>query len=113
MNSDDDDMELLSYLNTNNKLAKSEAPENTKQHPPRKRMRISAENSENSTMKRAAKGNVENQGQSRVEIPSLFNVHSVSKHDSYLELTLKELLHSSDDDEELAALTNCYLYDSW
>lgn len=112
MDSDDDDMELLSYLNTNNKLAKSEAVEK-----PRKRMRISAENSENSTMKRAAKGNADNQVQNRTEMPGLFNVHSIIRHDSHLELALKEILHSreglSADAEEMAALTSCYLYDSW
>lgn len=112
MNSDDDDMELLSYLNTNNKLAKSEAVEK-----PRKRMRISAENSENSTVERTAKGNAGNQVQNRTEVPGLFNVHSVSRHDSHLELTLKEILQRreglSTKVEEMGALTSCYLYDSW
>jgi hypothetical protein len=110
MNSDDDDMELLSYLNTNNKLVKSETLENKQQQPPRKRIRIESENLENSANidKSVEKSNLTE----KMNVPALFNVVSVLKHDSFLELNLKEI-NKEGDAEAVGCSPSCYLYDSW
>lgn len=100
MNSDDDDLELLSYLNDNNKLVKSEGE--NKQHPPRKRIKIS----ENITQANNCEHYI-NKNMAKNDLTPLFRVEEISKH-GFLELSLRPL----DNKEENYKLI-CYLHDSW
>merc|ERR1712127_330468 len=101
-NSDDDDLELLSYLNTNKKLVK-EITANQNQ-PPRKRIKIS-ENLNSSELKKQKMNPTKIND---LGLFSLFKVAKIDTHDDLIELILKEL----DSDNEISHI-NCYLYDSW
>jgi hypothetical protein len=105
MNSEDDDLDILSFLNSNRKLVKSEIKEH-KDQPPRKKIRISENNIINHTSSSKIKTESSN---TKSELSTLFNVEKISTQDDYLELALKHV-DAGDDNENI---TYCYLYGSW
>ena len=91
MNSDDDDLDLLHYINSNNKSVKVEN-ENQRQ-PSRKRIKIEH------------KSDVNNDNMKNKDFSALYNVEQITNQNMSLELTLRDL--------ENDFITTCKLHDSW
>ncbi len=103
MNSEDEDLDLISYLNSNNKLVKSVTELNMDQ-PPRKKFRTE----ENCTIKNDTFKKTENSN-SQTQKYHLFNVENICSRDNYLELTLQHV----NEDQGSEKLSFCHLYGSW
>lgn len=97
MNSDDD-LDFLTYINSNNKLINNSENKDT---PPKKRMKISENNS---------KINLESRENKMSKGNKIFSVEKVITENSHIELVLKRL-NECDGNDDLE--TRCYLYDSW
>ena len=97
-------LELLSFLNSNNKLIKADDTNLQQQQPPRKKIKISENDSRSkeSTTK-SRQGLITAQSADA----ALFNVDAINRQASYVGLTLSRLESEEDNQVE------CYLQDSW
>lgn len=97
MNSDDD-LDFLTYINSNNKLVNSSE---NKDNPPKKRMKMSQSSSKFNLTSRDSKVSQNNE--------FVFSVEKINTENSFVELVLKRLNVSDEHDLE----ARCYLFDSW